>query len=79
MTSGARYQRVATYSGRVRTRLGERTRTKGFGRNRTCHKGLGIVCGTWGRLGGPSETEIAELRRTNEVPGVPDEGEKDGP
>ena len=57
-----------------------RTRTKGYARNQTCHKGLGIVCGTWRRLGGPSETEIAELRRTNEVPDeVPDEGEKDEP
>jgi hypothetical protein len=41
-----------------------RNRTNGFERDQTCHKGLGIVCGTWGRLGGPGETEIAELTGT---------------
>jgi len=40
-----------------------RIRRRAFEGNRTCHKGLGIVCGTWRRLGGPGETEIAELNR----------------
>jgi hypothetical protein len=46
-----------------------RTGTQGFEGNQTCHKGLGIVCGTWGRLGGPGETEIAELSRDRCVRG----------